>query len=182
MDWDYRPLQLHWDRSFRILAVANPKIVLKYFYPYPTEARLHIILALSLPLSLSHTHTHTHIDVTIGKLFASAFVSIDTSTKPISEAARSEAWVSGAGLLLGLRVRIPLSPCACPSVSFECFVCCQVDVFASGRSPVQRPLPNMVCLNVISNPQRLTDLGRRWPSSHETIHTCNNSKAQNLHN
>jgi hypothetical protein len=28
---DYPPVQLHWDSNFRILAVATPKFVLKYF-------------------------------------------------------------------------------------------------------------------------------------------------------
>ena len=43
---------------------------------------------------------------------------------------------SAAALLLGLRVRIPPEAWMC--VTFECWVCCQVEVSTTGRSLVRR--------------------------------------------
>jgi hypothetical protein len=54
--------------------------------------------------------------------------------------------------LLGLRIRIP--PGAWMFVCCECFVCCQVEVSATGRSLVQRsPTDCGVLLCVMWNPQ-----------------------------
>jgi len=47
---------------------------------------------------------------------------------------------------LGLRVRIPSVHCYLSLVSV---VCCQVDIFATGRSLIQRRSTRMLCPNVI---------------------------------
>ena len=44
-----------------------------------------------------------------------------------------------------LRMRVPMPPQAWMSISCECCVCYQVEVSATGRSLIQRVLPNILC-------------------------------------
>ena len=82
--------------------------------------------------------------------------------------------------LMGLRVRIP--PKARMSVSRKWCVCCQAEISATGRSFVQR---SVVCLSVISKPQKSGGLDPLGLSSHKRWNNVNksfyNSKCNTLH-
>ena len=121
MNWEYPAVQLHWDRHYRILAVA----IRSLFLTYPTEARTRrkpdFILSLSLSLSVSlslplphththtththtthttHTHTHTHTRArarvtAVLECGQFALLGGDISPKTFPVSAWSTAWVSG---------------------------------------------------------------------------------------
>ena len=54
---------------------------------------------------------------------------------------------STAACFLGIPIRIPQG--AGMSMSFECCVCCQLNISATGRSLVQGVPPSVVCLSVM---------------------------------
>ena len=65
-------------------------------------------------------------------------------------AARSKAWVCGRSLA-GIAGSNPAGGRG--YVSLVSVVCCQVKVYATGRSDVQGVIPSVVCLSAILKPR-----------------------------
>jgi hypothetical protein len=90
---------------------------------------------------------------------------------PSPVAARYMAWVCSRSLA---RIAASNPPLARIYVSCECFVW-QGEVPAADRSSVQRSLPSVVCLNVISKPRQGGGLDPPGLSHHTT--SCNGNFA-----
>jgi len=93
---------------------------------------------------------------------------------PVPVAARCKAWVCGRSLV-GIVASNPARGGEYGCLSVVSFVCCQVEISASGWSLVQRsPTECGVCLSVIEEPHRGV-LGSLGLSSHEIyiyIYVC----------